>query len=218
MLIIQSQLKPVTAEQIPVAVGAAFTIKYKNIKDQLAICFLGDGAVAQGSFHESLNMASLWDLPCIFVIENNQWGMGTSVKNAICVERLAEDIAPSYNMKGYTLDGMDYFNCYAGFKYISKEVLKNRRPVLVEAVTESFRGHSISDPGLYRTKEEVEKIKRKDPLLFLKEELKDDKIIDNAGYKKMEKEALDIVKRAMAFADKSPWPDPVTLEEGVFAP
>ena len=102
--------------QIPIATGAAFTIKYLGKKGEVAVCFLGDGAVAQGAFHESLNLASLWNLPCIYVIENNQWGMGTAFNRAIAVDRLAEDKAPGYNMKGYTFDGMDFFNCYAGFE------------------------------------------------------------------------------------------------------
>ena len=139
--------------QVPIATGAAFTIKYSDKKNEAAVCFLGDGAVAQGAFHESLNLASLWDLPCIYVIENNQWGMGTAVEKAISVPRLAEDKAPGYSMKGYTLDGMDFFNCYAGFEHIYHEVIATSRPVLVEVVTERFKGHSISDPALYRSKD-----------------------------------------------------------------
>ena len=120
---------------VPVATGVAFALQYKGIKDEASICYLGDGAVAQGAFHEALNMASLWNLPCIYVIENNKWGMGTSVERAICVDLLAEDKAPGYRMKGYTLNGMDYFNCYAGFDHIYQETLKTQRPVLVEVVT-----------------------------------------------------------------------------------
>ena len=110
--------------QIPIATGAAFTLKYQNNRKEVAICFLGDGAVAQGAFHESLNLAALWKLPCIYVIENNLWGMGTAVERAISVPRLAEDKAPGYGMKGYTFDGMDFFNCYAGFDHVHQEVLK----------------------------------------------------------------------------------------------
>ncbi len=149
--------------QIPIGTGAAFTIKYlKTVKElgqtkncDVSVCFLGDGAVAQGSFHESLNLAALWDLPCIYVIENNEWGMGTHVDRAISVEPIAESKAPSFGVQGYTFDGMDFFNCYAGFKHIFEEVKKNARPVLVEVITERFRGHSISDPALYRTKDEL---------------------------------------------------------------
>ncbi|MFQ5729600.1 MAG: thiamine pyrophosphate-dependent enzyme, partial [Waddliaceae bacterium] len=203
---------------IPVATGAAFALKYQDIKDQVAICFFGDGAVAQGAFHESINLASLWDLPGIYVIENNHWGMGTAIEKAICVKRLAADKAPCYNSKGYTLDGMDYFNCYAGFEAIYREVLTTGRPVLVEAVTERFRGHSISDPGLYRSKEKLKETMARDPLILLKEALLEAKIIDEETYKKMDKEMRDLVIASMKYADESPWPDPSTLEEDVFAP
>ena len=94
---------------IPIATGAAFSLKYQD-RDGVAVCFLGDGSVAQGTFHESLNLASLWDLPCIYVIENNQWGMGTAVDRAICVQPIAEQMAKSYDMSAYTFDGMDFFN------------------------------------------------------------------------------------------------------------
>jgi pyruvate dehydrogenase E1 component alpha subunit len=101
---------------VPIATGAGFTLKYKGLKDRVSVCFLGDGAVAQGAFHESLNLAALWNLPVIYVIENNKWGMGTAIEKAISVPRLAEDKAPGYGMKGMTLDGMDFFACYAGFR------------------------------------------------------------------------------------------------------
>ena len=116
--------------QVPILTGAAFTIKYLNQKDKVAVCYLGDGAVAQGAFHEALNMAALWGLPCIYVIENNQWGMGTHFQRAISVDHLAEDKASSFGMEGFTLDGMDFFNCYSGFKMIHKKVLETQRPVL----------------------------------------------------------------------------------------
>ncbi|NGX58489.1 MAG: Acetoin:2,6-dichlorophenolindophenol oxidoreductase subunit alpha [Chlamydiae bacterium] len=202
---------------IPVALGASFALKYQDIKEQLAICFLGDGAMAQGAFHESLNLASLWDLPCIYVIENNQWGMGTSVERALCFKRLAEDIAPAYGMKGYSINGMDYTNCVAAFEHIKEETLKTGRPVLIEAVTERFKGHSVSDPGLYRTKEEFNKIKERDPLLLFRHYLEEMGILDEETYKTLDKEQREIVIEAMKYADSSPWPDPITLEEDVFS-
>jgi pyruvate dehydrogenase E1 component alpha subunit len=204
--------------QVPIATGAAFTLKYKEIKDQVSVCFLGDGAMAQGAFHEALNLASLWNLPCIFVIENNLWGMGTAVDRAIAVDRLAEDTAPAYDMKGYSFNGTDFFSCYAGFSQVFKEVLEMQRPVLIEAVAERFKGHSISDPGLYRTKEELHKSMQGDPLLLLQKALIDAKIIDEAGIKQMDKEQREIVVQAMKYAEESPWPNPVSLEEDVYAP
>lgn len=204
--------------QIPIAIGAAFTIKYKDQKNEVALCFLGDGAVAQGSFHESLNLAALWELPCIFVIENNLWGMGTAVNRAISVDHLAEDKAPGYNMKGYTFDGMDYFNCYAGFEHIRQEVLSNSRPVLVEVITDRFRGHSISDPALYRSKEELKVRMQRDPLILMQQALIEAKMLDPETYKQMDKEIREKVVASMQYAEECPWPDPVTLEEDVYAP
>lgn len=204
--------------QIPVAVGAAFTLHYLDIKEEVAICFLGDGALAQGAFHEAVNLASLWDLPCIFVIENNIWGMGTAVERAISVPRLAEDKAPGYNIKGYTFDGTDFLSCYAGFRQLYQEVLENRRPVLVECIAERFRGHSISDPGLYRSKEELEQAKGRDPILLLREQLYQRGILSEQQFKEIDAAQKERVLKAMDYADNSPWPDPATLEQDVFAP
>lgn len=204
--------------QIPIATGAAYTVKYLKKKGEVAICFFGDGAVAQGTFHESLNLAALFDLPCIYVIENNLWGMGTAVTRAISVEQLAEDKAPGYGMKGYTLDGTDFFNCYAGFEHIHKEVLATSRPVLVEVVAERFRGHSISDPGLYRSKDSLKESMTKDPILLLRNALIDANMLDEETFKAMDKEQKEIVVASMKYAEESLWPDPITLEEEVYAP
>lgn len=201
---------------IPIATGAAFTLKYQDKKNEIAICFLGDGAVAQGAFHESLNLASLWSLPCLYVIENNQWGMGTHVSRAVAAERLAEDIAPGYGIKGYTLDGLDFFNCYAGMQHIQKEMQQTGRPVLVEMVVERFKGHSISDPGLYRSKEDLKERMGRDPILIMKDALMKTKIIDEEQYKQIEKQEREIVLAALEYAEKSPWPNPIELEEDVF--
>ena len=207
----------IVAGQIPCAIGAAFALKYKKIKDEVALCFLGDGAVAQGAFHESLNMAALWDLPCIFVIENNKWGMGTAVERAISVKRLAEDKAPGYGIKGYTFDGKDFLACYAGFKHVFEEVKKTGRPVLVEAICERFKGHSISDPGLYRTKDELKEIKKQDPILHLLHDLMEEKIIDEDGFKERDKMFRQQMIETLAYADECEWPDPEELEKDVFA-
>lgn len=204
--------------QVPIATGAAFTIKYQNNKKEVAICFLGDGAVAQGAFHEAINIAALWDLPCIYVIENNRWGMGTSIERAISVERLAEDKAPGYGIKGYTLDGMDFFNCYAGFRKIYLEMLENSRPVLVEVITSRFKGHSVSDPGLYRPKDLLKDEMKRDPIIIMKNVLIEHSMLDEEGFKAMDKELRELAISSMKYAEESPWPDPITLEEDVFAP
>ncbi len=207
----------IVAGQVPIATGAAFTMKYLK-KKGVAVCFLGDGAVAQGSFHESLNIASLWNLPCIYVVENNQWGMGTAVNRAIAAQPIAEKQAVSYDMQAYTFDGMDFFNCYAGFSHVFEEVKKNSRPVLVEVVTERFRGHSISDPALYRSKESLTKCMERDPILLLFQALKKEKMITDDEYEAMDKAQKDKVVASLKFAEESPWPDPITLGEDVFAP
>lgn len=204
--------------QCPIAIGTAFSIKYQGIKDEVGVCFLGDGAVAQGAFHESLNLAALWDLPCLFVIENNQWGMGTGVERAISVEKIAEQKAPGYGLKGYTFDGMDFFNCYAGFKHVYEEILSEGRPVVVEVLTERFRGHSISDPGLYRSKEELKACMTRDPIVLLRGVLEEAGWLDEASFKAMDKHHRTVMVEAMKVAEASPWPDPITLEEDVFAP
>lgn len=206
----------VVGSQIPIGIGAAFSIKYKGEKDRITSCFLGDGATAQGSFHECVNLASLWSLPIMFCIENNHWGIGTAIDRAVCVEKLAEDRGPSYNMHGYTIDGMDFFACYQAFKKLRQEVLETGRPVIVEAITERFRGHSVSDAGLYRTKEQLKEIMEHDPLLKLKGQLIDAGVVDEEGYKALDGEMRNIVLEAMEYADKSPWPELTVLEEGVY--
>lgn len=204
--------------QIPIATGAAFTLKYKEIRDEVSVCFLGDGAVAQGAFHESVNLAAIWNLPCIYVIENNQWGMGTAFSRVFAVDRLAEDKAAGYGIQGYTLNGLDFFNCYAGFRAIHKQVLETQKPVLVEVVTERFKGHSISDPGLYRTKEDLKERMQQDPILVLRDALIDAKMLTMETFEAMDKEQKERMVAAMKYAEESPWPDPITLEEDVLAP
>ncbi|MBN1915166.1 MAG: pyruvate dehydrogenase (acetyl-transferring) E1 component subunit alpha [Parachlamydiales bacterium] len=205
----------IVGSHVPVATGAGFSLKYKNMKDQVSICFLGDGAVAQGAFHEALNLASLWDLPCMYVIENNKWGMGTAAEKAISVAPIAEKKAPGYSMDGYTFDGMDFFHCYEGFQALFEQVKKTSRPVLIEVLTERFEGHSISDPGLYRTKEELEEAKKRDPIVALQNILLEKNFIRQEEIDQYQKDVKNIILQSMEFAEKSPWPDPIELEEGV---
>lgn len=211
--------------QIPIATGAAFAINYKKKfpsvevkKKDVSICFLGDGAVVQGAFHESLNIASLWDLPCIYVIENNEWGMGTHVDRAVCVQPIAERKAPGYDMEALTLDGMDFFNCYAGFQYAFEETKKTSRPILIEVLTERFKGHSISDPGVYRSKEDLHKCMERDPLIIMLKTLTSFNLFSEDEYKALDKEQKEVAVAALKFAEESPWPDPIHLEEDVLAP
>ncbi|MDB6081522.1 MAG: pdhA [Chlamydiia bacterium] len=205
--------------QIPVATGAAFRSKYMNTPDELSICFMGDGAVAQGAFHESLNIASLWNLPCVYVIENNTWGMGTHVAHAVAnYQQFSKKIADAYGMRSYMLDGMDFFNCYSGFKDAFEHVRKTSRPVLIECITQRFKGHSISDPALYRSKDDLKACMQRDPISILKDALIERKLLTEEEFKEFDKEKKEVALDAMKYADESPWPDPITLEEEVFAP
>lgn len=203
--------------QVPIGTGAAFALKYQGKEDQVSITFMGDGAVAQGAFHESLNLASLWKLPAIYVIENNQWGMGTAVSRAIAAEPMGEKLATGYDIKSFTLDGMDIFNCYAGFKAIKEEVVKTGKPVLVEVLTERFKGHSISDPGLYRSKEALSECMKRDPLVSFSKKLIELGYITEEEYKAKIKEYDQNVSAIIEMAEKAPWPNPSTLGEDVFA-
>ena len=144
--------------------------------------------------------------------------MGTAVEKAVSIPRLAEGKAPAYNMKGYTFDGMDFFSCYAGFEHLFHEVLQTERPVLVETRTQRFKGHSISDPGLYRTKEALKQVMQRDPITLMQQVLLEAHIMTEEEIKKLDQEMRDQILAALDFADKSPWPDPLTLEEDVFAP
>lgn len=202
--------------QVPIALGAALSIKYLKKKEETALCFLGDGAVAQGTFHESLNLAVLWDLPCVIVVENNKWGMGTAVKRAVAVEPIAEKFAACYKIEGYTLDGMDLLACYQGFSQIKESSIKNRKPILVEVITERFRGHSISDPAKYRTKEALKEAMEKDSIIKFKEDLKAAQYLTEEEYQEMDKAIREEVIQTLKAAEKSDWPDPIVLEEGVY--
>ncbi|EKE08137.1 MAG: pyruvate dehydrogenase, E1 component alpha subunit, partial [uncultured bacterium] len=140
------------------------------------------------------------------------------VSRAVCIEPIAENLAKSYGIRSYTVDGANFFDCYSLFKEVLSDVLERSEPVLIEAITERFRGHSISDPGLYRTKEELAMaMDEKDPIRILKLALMEAGLITEEKFKVLDKEQRDIVIAAMKFADDSPWPDPIILEEGVFA-
>lgn len=202
---------------VPIATGAAFSSKYLG-KPQVSICFLGDGAVPQGAVHESLNLASLWSLPAIYVIENNQWGMGTKTSRALSAQPIAERLAVSYGMEAFTVDGMNFFDCFALFEKLRKSVVETKRPVIVEAITERFKGHSISDPGLYRSKGELECAMKKDPIPFLFHAIQDRGWMSQSEFDIINNEQKEIVLKAMQFADASLEPDIMTLEQDVFAP
>ena len=201
--------------QWPIGVGLAFSLKYRGIKDSVAICFGGDGSVAQGTFHESMNLAALWKLPIIFVVENNRFGMGTQVERAIAKQPIAESISSSYGIPGYTVNGMKFSDCYDMFAEAYKHVKENQSPVIVEALTYRFKGHSISDSASYRSREELSRNMDEDPIKEMCAMLSKYGYINDDELSEMKKEVKEKVLDAMKFADNSPDPDISCLGEGV---
>jgi pyruvate dehydrogenase E1 component alpha subunit len=190
--------------QVPLAVGAGWKIKY-NKEDNVALCFLGDAAINQGQFHEALNMAAIWDLPCIFIIENNMYGMGTAITRT-CALHILADRAKGYNMRQAIVDGRNVVNTYSQMKEIVEETRKTSKPILVEIQTYRFRGHSVSDPGTYRTKEEVEKERSRDCLILLKDIMLQQKAAKEDDFEKFEEEIAETVENAVTFADEASEP------------
>ena len=192
--------------QLPIGTGVGFAINYQG-GDQVCLCFFGDGSVAQGVFHESLNMAALWKLPVIYVCENNLYAMGTALHRTQSVTDIYRK-AEGYGMPGEQVDGMDVL---AIREVVGRAVERARRekiPTLVETRTYRFRGHSMRDPAaaVYRTREEVEEWKKSDPIVQLWDRLSRDGIISDAEYKEMDKEINQVVEDAVRFADASPEP------------
>lgn len=200
---------------IPLALGYAFASRYKN-ENRVILCFFGDGAVAQGSFHESLNLAALWNLPVVFICENNLYGMGTYYKRALAHNNIFEQ-APAYEVAGYYAEGNNVFDVYQKVKEAVDLARKERKPTLIEARTYRYRGHSMSDPALYRTKEEVENYKKsKDCLLLYKEDLLEGKVLKEEDFKKMDDKVKKVVAEAVEFSEKSPEPPLDSLYEDIY--
>jgi len=203
---------------IPLATGIGFAIKYRQ-RDQVAVCFFGEAAINNGAFHEALNMAGVWKLPCIFICENNRYGMGTALDRATATWNISERAA-SYDMSREVVDGQDLLEVMAA---MDRAVVRARRPAaptLLEIRTYRFVGHSMSDPihGHYRTKEEVEAHRLRDPILLWSEKLKTDGLIDDEGIQKLDEEVKAEVQDAYDFADQSPDPEPEELWTDVYAP
>lgn len=204
--------------QVPLAVGAAFSLKYQQKKDAVSLCFLGEGALAQGTVYESINLSALHSLPLLVIIENNGWGMGTNVNDALAFSNnIAEKFSSLYSLKGYTIDGMNFIDCLLNFQHFYKTLLENPKPIIIEAVCSRFKGHSISDPGLYRCKKELEYSLQLDPLYQFKKTLIDLKIIDEIFYKQLEDKIKNNVIEALKYAESAPWPSVTNLEEDVYA-
>jgi pyruvate dehydrogenase E1 component alpha subunit len=200
--------------QFGIGIGAAFKSNYDE-DNAVSFIFFGDGATVQGTLHESMNLAALWDLPAIFICEDNQYGMGTANSRAIANTDIASK-AEAYGAKGYTINGMDFNEVYTKMGEIINEVRTTRRPVLVHMKTYRYVGHSVSDAGLYRTKEEVESYKQKDPIAAVSREMLESKLITEDELKNLNKKVKAYVQDAVDFAEESPEPPVEELTQHVF--
>ena len=201
--------------QIPLATGVAFATKYQGT-DQVTLCFFGEAAVNQGAFHESLNMAQLWKLPCIYICENNKYGMGTSLQRAMSLHDISQK-ASAYEMAAEFVDGMDVLAIREATARAVERARKDYLPTLIEVRTYRFMGHSMSDPGNYRTRAEIEKYQERDPLKIFAATLREEKIVSDKEYEAMEKSVMEEVEHSLRFADESPLPAPEELYTDVYA-
>jgi len=196
---------------IPLGAGLAFASKYQN-NGKVCVCFFGEAAVNIGAFHETLNMASVWKLPVIFICENNRYGMGTAFERVAAVTDIVEH-ACSYDMAAELVDGMNVLTVHDATRRAVERARKHSHPTLLEVRTYRFMGHSMSDPlhGVYRTKDEVEEQKARDPITQLAAKLKDEGVIDQAALDALDAEIHAEVEDAVKFADESPDPEPGEL-------
>ncbi|MEX0912445.1 MAG: pyruvate dehydrogenase (acetyl-transferring) E1 component subunit alpha [Gemmatimonadota bacterium] len=203
--------------QIPLALGVAWKIKYKQ-EDGVMQVYLGEAAVNQGAFHESLNMAALWQLPLVVIVENNRFGMGTAWERASSLYDISQK-ASAYAMPAAIADGMDVLDMYRVTKEAVDRARAGEGPTLIEARTYRFVGHSMSDPvhGVYRTKEEVEEEKLNDPIRIYANLLADLEILSQEELEKIDTEVKKIAEEAADFAEKSPEPELDELYRDVYA-
>src|SRR6056297_176287 len=198
---------------IPIGGGLAFANKYMG-NDKISTCFFGDGAVDQGSLHETLNMSQLWKLPCIYIVENNGYSMGTAANRHTVGE--IHERAKGYGMKSALFNGMDALTVYENMKEIADDVRKNGEPYFVEIRTYRYRGHSMSDPQKYRTKEELEEYQKIDPVERMKSYLIENDILKDEDVDNIIDEIENEVMEAIDFADETPFPEPEALYEDMF--
>jgi pyruvate dehydrogenase E1 component alpha subunit len=201
--------------QIGVGTGLAYAAKYRE-SGQITLCFFGEAAVNQGIFHESLNMAQLWKLPIIYICENNQYGMGTSQERAMSSRDIAKK-AESYEMANEFVDGMDVMAVRDAALRAIERARNESLPTLLEVRSYRYMGHSMSDPGKYRTAEEIKKYQERDPIVLFKDSLKEAKVLSDKEFEKIETEAKEAVERAVKFAEESPFPDESELMTDVYA-
>ncbi len=199
---------------LPVAAGMGYAIRLRNT-EQVVLCFFGDGAVNEGAFHEALNVSGLWGLPVVYVIENNRYGMGTSLARASSVRDLYQR-GSAYGIPRRDVNGMELPAVTEALAEAIDRARKEKKPTLLEVETYRYRGHSMSDPGKYRSKEEVEEMMRHDPILLFAEIVKKEHGVDPTELEALDKDVQAQVAEAVRYADQSPWPGPETLYEDVY--
>jgi pyruvate dehydrogenase E1 component alpha subunit len=210
------------AEGIPVATGAAFASKYRRealgdaSSDLVSACFFGDGAANNGQFFECLNMAALWKLPMIYVVENNKWAIGMSHERATSVPEIYTKGA-AFGMHGVEVDGMDVLAVYRVAKEAVARARAGEGPTLIEALTYRFRGHSLADPDELRPKEEKEFWNARDPIQKLGKYLVTEGLVTQDELTALDREIQDLVDESVEFAENSPEPDPSELRRYIFA-
>jgi pyruvate dehydrogenase E1 component alpha subunit len=198
----------------PLGTGIGFAEKYKNTGN-ICLTFLGDGAVLQGSFHESLNMAMTWKLPVVYVIENNQYGMGTAVERVTNVTELYKK-ACEFEMPAERVDGMNVETVHNAITKAAKRAREEHTPTLLEMNTYRYKGHSISDPATYRSREELKEWQQLDPIEQVIESIRQHEIMTEEEIKQTKKDAQQQVKNAIEFADNSPLPDESQMYKDVY--
>ena len=206
----------IVGAQMPLGTGLAFAHKYKE-DGGVNHAYCGDGAINQGQIYEAFNMASLWKLPVVYVIENNKYGMGTSIERASAVTDLYKR-GDSFNIPGKQVDGMDVVAVKAAAKEANDWCRSGKGPFILEMKTYRYRGHSMSDPAKYRSKEEVAKIRKEtDPIDMLRDLIFAQKITDEVTLKEIDKNAKAIVTAAAEFAQQSPEPCPSELYKDIYS-
>lgn len=205
----------IVAGQLPIAVGAALAIAYRH-SDAVVLAMFGEGATNIGDFHEALNLAKIWHLPVVFFCVNNQYAMGSTVASDSAVTEIWRK-ACAYDMASEPVDGMDILAVRAVTERAIKHAREKHDPYFVEAITYRYRGHSMADPARYRTEEEVKQWRQRDPLITFRDRLLEAGLIDQATIDELQRKAERVVAEAIDFAESSPFPDPTTLYDDVYA-
>jgi pyruvate dehydrogenase E1 component alpha subunit len=193
----------------------AYAAKYKG-SGQVTLCYFGEAAVNQGIFHESLNMAQLWKLPIIYICENNKYGMGTSQKRAMSIASVAKK-GDAYGIANEFVDGMDVMAVRDASLRAIDRARNESLPSLLEIRAYRYMGHSMSDPGNYRTRDEIAKYQERDPIILFKDSLRESKVLVDKDFDEIENEARAVVERALKFAEESPFPSESELLTDVLA-